>query len=140
MRTILFRGKRVDNGEWVYGVPIKDKDTNGFFESAHIDGDTVILMLVLNDNFRYDDYIVLPETVGQYTGLRDKNGARIFEGDVVIVNGNLADESDYRKRDLAKIFFEYGMFTHGWVEPYLNDNHHIVVGNIHDNPELLGGD
>jgi uncharacterized phage protein (TIGR01671 family) len=74
MREILFRGKRVDNGEWVEGLLWKKKYNNGkrIFISCFPDKD---------DN--EEVYVVCPETIGQLTGLTDKNGKRIFEGDIV---------------------------------------------------------
>ena len=65
MRTILFRGKRVDNGEWIEGYLIKE-DAGAF---------------IFNDGQYGKRFSVDPKTVGQYTGLKDKNKTRIFEGD-----------------------------------------------------------
>lgn len=73
MRELLYRGKRVDNGEWVEGLLWKKKyNTSKLFMSYFPDKD---------DN---EEVVVIdPETVGQYTGLKDKNGKKIFEGDIV---------------------------------------------------------
>lgn len=137
MREIKFRGKRTDNGGWVYGKLI-EMDVAFIVKSAmwEITGDIVSLCCT-------EVYEVDPETVGQCTGLRDYNGTDIYEGDIVIVNYGLKDRKENVineqncKGYLAIIKFEDGMFTHGWWEPVLNGECLYVIGNIHDNPELL---
>lgn len=119
MREILFRGK-VD-GRWIYGDLKQYKDTVGIFRRDY--GYTF-------------PYIVIPETVGQYTGLADKNGVKIFEGDIVKRDGVNYEIKYFEKytrfagtRDKAGI----GMI---W---WFNFNICEVIGNIHDNPDLIGG-
>lgn len=129
MREILFRGKRTDNGEWVYGVPTKD----GRGE-----------MVMVENIFECEEYncrganclYVDENTVGQYTGLADKNGTKIFEGDIVLLKG---DEEPYQ------VAFDESRFqVYGNSICYVMDNfydHDIeVIGNIYDNLELLEGD
>lgn len=120
MREIIFRGKRIDNGEWVEGYYYKTREGNTRIHSPHT---------VFKQHFT-----VLLETVGQYTGLEDKNGKKIFEGDIVTHFSNYL-----AKRINKAVMFEDGSFMSGeaflidWVEcGGVN-----VIGSIHDNPELL---
>lgn len=123
----LFRGKRTDSGEWVYGLLGR---YNADFECANIIDEFELLVPVKT------------ESVGQYTGLTDKNGKKIFEGD--IVND---EQSGYNY--FIKWFPEYACFSlankNGNMEfgcdefeIFLNDL--IVAGNIYDNPECLKGE
>lgn len=116
-REILFRGKRVDNGEWIEG------------DLIHLPNGIAILA----NGYAYID----PETVGQYTGLTDRNGVKIFEGDIV---------KAYLRNETMMIFpitFRAGCFWFGnwnFIE-FLDKFRNIeVIGNIHDNSDLLGGD
>ena len=125
-REILFRGKRVDNGKWTYGSL-----------SVYNDGSTEIRAPDENDMFY--GHFVRPETVGQYIGLTDKNGQKIFEGDIIRGMGNRAMTDYFQIRWSAAIC----SFTAGegkCVWPCLDQDtvaQYEVVGNIHDNPELL---
>ena len=128
MREIIFRSKRTDNGEWVYGVPTKD---------SH--GETVMVESVYECeeyNCRGANCLYVDEnTVGQYTDLTDKNGTKIFEGDVVSLK---------HFENFYAVTFHQGEFTfdnHGdWYAMSWFLAHNIeVIGNIHDNPELLEG-
>ena len=126
MREILFRGKRVDNGEWVYGDLIHRRIWRN---------DIVIIRVEDNGFDCYVEYEVIPETVGQYTGLSDKNGQRIFEGDIV----NLLYSDFYGQDRCGK--FVYDDMTNTDIIFRIETSHAIeFIGNIHDNPELLEGE
>ena len=134
MREILFRGKRIDNGEWVYGD--LQHDYNG--EPRCI-----------------SDYCganpVDPSTVGQYTGLKDKNGKQIFEGDILSIPFE-EDRSPYEENSIyyekGEVYFDTERY--GWYVRFREYNEEIslweydntdieVISNIYDNPELLKG-
>ena len=135
MREILFRGKRIDNGEWVFGHLYVTH--NGDYEIGCYNPDTKI------ERWTFD---VDPSTVGQYTGLTDKNGKRIFEGDRVVY----PDSTSYSSYDdYSEGYVDYDeeamrfYFTDRWfvemedfdvVDGMMVDVE--IIGNIHDNPEL----
>lgn len=138
-REILFRGKRVDNGEWVEGDLVINKPTKTyriFSDFANV------VHGEFNESGLHEcsGYlnIVMPETVGQFTGLTDKNGKRIFEGDILGgCNGSINGHE--WKQEPITITFEYGWFNVPlWAAKGEWDSTHylIVIGNIHDNPEL----
>lgn len=125
MREILFRGKQTDNKKWVV-----DNSVLFFKNSTKIYG-------ALNE---WREVEVIPETVGQYTGLTDKNGTKIFEGDIVNYNGTnhkvvfeTRGESAYFGIEISNI--ETWRFCLEVPAKLMN-----VVGNIYDNPELLRSD
>ena len=145
MREILFRGKRVGDGEWVEGAFLSDRDCAFYICPAVSDityGD--------NGNRRRIGcwYKVDPSTVGQYTGLNDKNGKRIFEGDVVEGHCHSAWSHDLQRCEVAygRDGFEARHHVNcgedGWryyTYRVLFSKDVVVIGNIHDNPELLKG-
>lgn len=128
MREILFRGKQADNGEWVLSVNLIQKYRN---ETKKV---------YFSNGIETSYYVeVIPETVGQYIGLTDKNGKKIFEGDVV-----RDEQSGYEY--IIKWFQEYAcyaladrrgnmVFDAYEIEMFYNDL--IVIGNIHDNSEYM---
>ena len=129
MREILFRGKRLDNGDWVYGYYV------------HI-GPVSCQRAYIIPEYASSLYVneVDPSTVGQYTGLKDKNGKRIFDGDIAkVLQG--------KDKDIAYVGFENGAFMlypktgniyeRTLWEYWYNDWDVEVIGNITDNPELL---
>lgn len=161
MREILFKGKRKDNGEWVEGDLLHNDNTNYPM--------TLIGSLILSRN-KYTDEICIdgyglievdPETVCQYTGLKDKNGKKIWEGDIVRFEGY----GYMPEVEIGEVVFSRGCFGVEYLSKLYkalghNDKsfHRIgktskwrdmgasgiitytyeVLGNIFDNPELLG--
>ena len=131
MREILFRGK-TDKGEWVQGCFLH----NGF------DYDTAIWE---EENKLVTE--VTPKTVGQYTGLTDKNGTKIFEGD--IVEGHCHSQWRHRLQRCVVVYDRDSFKSRHYLN-FPNEKHYfeykvlfskdvVVIGNIHDNPELLKG-
>ena len=124
MRDIIFRGKREDNGEWIAESETYIKD-----------GDGTWLCDESNDVVK-----VVPETVGQYTGLTDKNGKKIFEGD--ILGGYLDDNYPENLTVMEVVWCKcwWGTKEIGCdPDPLEWEDGEIleVVGNIHDNPEMI---
>ena len=151
MREILFRGKTEYSGRWVQGDLYKSSKS-------------VFIMANNADSYAKTNYAVHPETVGQYTGLTDQNGTKIFEGDILKVdNGKRnsivtvkygcfrpemffdAYESISCRELKGKAFGLYGeafsRINNRLEQLLIIDNTHFieVIGNIHDNPELIGG-
>lgn len=139
MREILFRGKRVDNNEWVYGFLSKSRGNNHFL-SLCIDHEENGVML---------SSIVEPETIGQYTGLSDKSGVKIFEWDIIKSHGNdsyVIKYGEYIPRNycLARYYDKptIGFYAYDGERCFqlsTNSRCYEVIGNIHDNPELAEG-
>ena len=153
MREILFRGKRCDNGEWVEGLPIKTYDTKiGKNSVDYANPVPVVLMasgrIVLECGydevpfFNTDEYpIVNPETVGEYTGMTDKNGKKIFAGDIISTSSKLIGAVKWNDT-FAKYIVCYNQISGNWFDFEGEDCFSValdcvIIGNIHDNPELL---
>ena len=130
MREIKFRGKRADNGEWVYGdLSFKPNDgtpkITWFTDSIRAPG-----------YFDIHCFEVLPESVSQFTGMCDGQGGSIYEGDVLLDSmSELQGDVNYSESD--------GMFAFYSIEDEFYDFADIdskdfeIIGNIHDNPELM---
>ena len=132
-RTIKFRGKRIDNGQWVYGDVLQWM--SGDVEIAPMEFDNIV-------------WTIDPNTVGQFTGLKDKNGKEIYEGDIMC----LSDRGSHKE----EVIVEHGLYGWTFYNPktatFYSDGSHtycavenyrfmfgtgVCIGNIHDNPELL---
>ena len=135
MREILFRGKRIDNGEWVEGCLIHKKSSVGdktlslIVGSAEWDNDSDFFHLC-------NTHRIIPETIGQYTGLTDKNGNKIFEGDIIklfLDDGIETGVIRYSETACRFMFYENNIMGYGFDNTCIFE----IIGNIHDNPELL---
>ena len=134
MRELKFRGKCVDTGEWVYGNYFIDLED---FEDGIIWIEHPAIQQRYGDHFKYSH--VHSSTVGQYTGLKDKNGKEIFEGDIARVF------QPFNVPTKAIVEFNDGCFELKGIELTWRDyvkcfvvNHAIeIIGNIHENPKLL---
>ena len=170
MRDIIFRGKRSNDGKWIYGSYVYQYGANMIYLPDGTDQEC-----------GFDYYHIVPETVGQYTGLTDKNGKKIFEGDILKGKHNWRSWN-YSSDNTEEEFFaqkirgaygkhkseEYALFDedryfyyrnyaveyyaknggyrvrnggqfHSLTQSYIYNRDLEVIGNIHDNPELLKG-
>lgn len=151
IRTIIFRGKRVDNGEWVEGGILKTED--------------FVAIIQYSDYHGWHDFIeVIPGSVSEFTGLTDKNGKRIFEGDIIRYADiyehhcyleSLEHPEDYRENafkdmwtvdkvvyDIENGYPAFDLYEHDFECNGLSElkesmqYYYEVIGNIHD---LIGG-
>lgn len=155
-REILFRGKRIDNGEWVEGYLFVSKGGGHYILDTNNDGD---------NGYQVRFILVGHETVGQFTGLTDKNGKKIFDGDIFKFSDEVFESyctscgTEYDSWEVENYgvvgFCDYSgrfdfvkyKYSENLVEADLHENHSIefydfvseleVIWNIYDNPELL---
>lgn len=128
MREIKFRGKRLDNGEWIEGDLLRMNGHWFIFPDPAPEG--------------IDKYAVDPATVGEFTGLKDKNGKEIYEGDVMEI-----PETDFNAEIIGRVLFEEDAYYiiplrggHLWGLHWSLRKHDAkIIGNIHDNPKFLKG-
>jgi hypothetical protein len=122
----LYRGKRKDNGEWVEGYYVYD-------ESGQTTEKPTAYIYHLHTHpcgWNLIQYEVIPESVSEFSGLTDKNGEKVFEGDIVGL-GTI--------RTFEVKFNNGGFYMDGTALPFKHINKFYKLGNIHDNPELLKG-
>lgn len=128
-REILFRGKRIDNEEWIEGYLFRLSENFPPF-----------IMLKSSLSASYEINV---ETVGQYTGLTDKNGVKIFEGDIIIVKTNRGNNFancivEWYNKHCCGFFLKSAVTGDQWVMD--NGWSYEVIGNIYDNLDLVGGE
>ena len=138
-REIKFRGKRINDGKWIYGG-LSNYCSN--FRSLNTNKLVIFenIASFATDNFVFvvDDCEVDPDTVGQFTGLHDTNGKEIYEGDIIWMNSlridmGIVEWDNERSAFVARI--------HNTPDRFCLWDGYEVIGNIHDNMDLLkGGD
>ena len=124
MREILFRGKMVDSNEWVYGDLLQSRHFNGDYKTS-----------IMEQTPAASNFKVRPKTVGQFTGLKDANGIKIFDGDIM-------RHEWHGEHYLGLVQWDSGGL---WTLNHLNGDGEklyeyegdVIVGNIYDNPEFL---
>ncbi len=156
MREILFRAKREDNGEWAYGYYVRLPDAAGSASMIHTPA--------RNPDESNSSHFIRSSTIGQFTGLTDKNGTRIFEGDVITFEDvcceggsgyEYPDEWAVEAMNRVEVIIRNGCVCFGkelfesnayediqFYYPNLNEwfaECAEIIGNIYDNPELIGG-
>ena len=135
MREIIFRAKNFNNGVWIQGYYVRLNGNKHFIYTGQSDVDC--------GNYYPDYYPVAAKTVGQFTGLTDKKGTKIFEGDILQTEDRIVvvewhspsaswDSKFVKYLDPRESWWT-GILCSQWGE------YAAVIGNIHDNPELLGG-
>ena len=132
MREILFRGKRESDGKWIYGL---------YSDNYVHETDFPCIMPLRSERNDYD-WEVIPETVGEYTGLEDKNGRRIFEGDIV-KHYNHNPIKEYSE-DIGRVFYYSKTCRFLRTSKLFPDDcleidgccEYEIIGNIHDTPEV----
>ncbi|HAC0644327.1 TPA_asm: hypothetical protein GYZ23_05495 [Listeria monocytogenes] len=132
MREIEFRAKRIDNGEWIYGnlIPFEDSATFIFADERKGASALTYAHFIINNMHAIDE-----KTIGQYTGLKDKNGKKIFEGDIVDIS--VYDRLDWSSIK-GKVVFLNGAWLvedvgHFAITLQSETNEIEVIGNVHEN-------
>ena len=133
MREILFRAKDKNTHEWVYGCYVRMLSAAGFVYA--------ILVPAENPDESNTIYPIIPGTVGEYTGLTDKNGKKIFEGDIVRYNDTLHKVVFCTINGCAFFGITYPDRGEVWNFDGITCAHKMkIIGNIHDDPEVVDGD
>lgn len=141
MREILFRGKRKDNGEWIEGFAYEHEAPLTCFANDPKEKSKWYIVRTAFADWglprKVEMIEVVPETLGQFVGKTDKNGVKIFEGDIVSYN-NSHEVVRWNTEIVPCFCLGIGGGSSTAFHPYKISKRHVVVGNVHDNPELLG--
>ena len=149
-RKIKFRGKEINTGKWVYGFYLEQDTYSLGSKKTKIDLLIKNAGVIVQNSKCTSGTIIDKKTLGQYTGLKDKNGKEIYEGDIVKIHKHNFDYG-FKKDEIGQIKFIDGAFgfyrEESKNEYYFNDlatesgyrelEYYEVIGNIYDNPELL---
>lgn len=157
MSEILFGGKRADNGEWVEGFPFVRRNTKGEVIDCFIIQEAYEQVTngqrYVRSNLKSECFRVIPKTIRQFTGLTDKNGKKIFEGDIIKTQpfrdkphslhsktkqhiGVIKYRADKQGAEWYVDIDNCGKYTYCTYSEFFGCE---VIGNLHDNPELLKG-
>lgn len=136
MREILYRARRCDNGEWIYGTPYQEYDT------FWCEWEWKIQTKHPLTNVPYMHLTVDSKTISQFTGLLDKNGKKIFEGDIVSIDGRKCHQRSVIKYDTGALYVDFCQWEgrpkiKAPLYDFTNNIEFEIIGNIYDNPELL---
>lgn len=125
MREIKFRGKRLDDGEWEYGSLLEQKDIDACGSNYFI----VEMTRSTDFDCKWKERVD-PKTIGQFTGLTDKNGKEMYEGDILLVNGKQKVVVSFKDGQFVISYYALNLLRDRTLES-------VVIGNIWDNPEML---
>lgn len=124
MREILFRGKSLNNGKWESGYLLENQGRTFIYQATNDNGRIAVAAVEVD-----------PATVGQYTGLKDKNGKKIYEADILTVTFRNMGVVEWRDGGFVVNFGDMGMFE---LTPCFGYTYQMcITGNIHDNADLI---